>query len=161
SRLLEEFRVKLGETPHTWAVWSAAQLLQNTPLHPIAEWGRFRFGADLPPEQRFADLEGTLRLIGLDAIEYAPLLAPLVDIPSPPGRAPNFPAEEMRRRQLTAMSAWALAGARSQPAVLIFEDMQWADPTSLELMRSLAERGAQAPLLVLATMRPEFHPPWS
>ncbi|HEY1862687.1 MAG TPA: adenylate/guanylate cyclase domain-containing protein, partial [Roseiarcus sp.] len=44
SRLVEEFRGKLAETPHTWIEWSASQLLQNTPLHPIAEWGRQRFG---------------------------------------------------------------------------------------------------------------------
>ena len=40
SRLVEEFRLRLGETPHTWAEFSSSQLLQNTPLHPIAEWGR-------------------------------------------------------------------------------------------------------------------------
>jgi predicted ATPase len=162
SRLLDEFRAKLGETPHTWAVWSASQLLQNTPLHPFAEWGRFRFGGDLPPEQRLADLEGTLRLIGLDPVEYAPLIAPAVDIPLPPGGLPNFSSEETRRRQLTAIVAYALAGARSQPAALVFEDLQWADPTSLELMRSLVERGAQAPLLIIITMR-HYHAarPWS
>jgi hypothetical protein len=44
SRPVEEFRLKLAETPHTWVAWSASQLLQNTPLHPIAEWGRQRFG---------------------------------------------------------------------------------------------------------------------
>jgi hypothetical protein len=39
--------------PHTWVEWSCSQLLQNTPLHPIAEWGRQRFGgADVPPAQR-------------------------------------------------------------------------------------------------------------
>src|ERR1700722_3974751 len=37
SRLIEEFRARLGETPHTWVEWSSSQLLQNTPLHPIAE----------------------------------------------------------------------------------------------------------------------------
>jgi hypothetical protein len=37
SRLVEEFRLRLGETPHTWAEFSSSQLLQNTPLHPIAE----------------------------------------------------------------------------------------------------------------------------
>ena len=67
----------------------------------------------------------------------------------------------MRRRQLAAMTAWVLAGARSQPVVLAFEDLHWADPTSLDLMRALAERGAQAPLLIVATTRPEFRPPWS
>ena len=46
SRLIEEFHARLAETPHTWVEWSASQLLQNTPLHPIAEWGRQRFGAD-------------------------------------------------------------------------------------------------------------------
>ena len=56
SRLVEEFRLKLGETPHTWAEFSSSQLLQNTPLHPIAEWGRQRFGADEPAARRLADL---------------------------------------------------------------------------------------------------------
>ena len=30
--------------PHTWVEWSCSQLLQNTPLHPIAEWSRQQFG---------------------------------------------------------------------------------------------------------------------
>ena len=161
SRLIDEFHARFNETPHTWGEWRASQLLQNTPLHPIAEWGRQRFGADAPAEQRLADLEGTLRLIGLDPAENAPLLAPLVDIPLPPGRAANFAPEELRRRQMAAMTAWVLAGAQSQPIVLAFEDLHWADPTSIDLLRALAERGAEAQLLLVATARPEFRPPWS
>ena len=45
--------------------------------------------------------------------------------------------------------------------MLAFEDLHWADPTSLDLLRALAERGAQAPLFLFATTRPEFRPPWS
>jgi tetratricopeptide (TPR) repeat protein len=161
SRLIEEFHARLAETPHTWTEWSASQLLQNTPLHPIAEWGRLRFGVDAPAEQRLADLENTLRLVGLDPAEHAPLLAPLVDIPLPPERMATFAPDELRRRQLAAMTALVLAGARSQPLVLAFEDLHWADPTSLDLLRALAERGAQAPLLLVATARPEFRAPWS
>jgi class 3 adenylate cyclase/predicted ATPase len=161
SRLIEEFRGKLADTPHTWVEWSSSQLLQNTPLHPIAEWGRHRFGADLPAEQRFADLEHTLRLIGLDPTECAPLLAPLVGVLLPEDRAAKLAPEELRRRQLSAMTAWILAAARTQAVVLAFEDLHWADPTSLDLIRALAERGAQAPLLIIATARPEFRPPWS
>jgi hypothetical protein len=136
-------------------------LLQNTPLHPIMEWGRQRFGTDSPAGQRLADLENTLRLLGLDAAEYAPLVAPLLDIPLPPSGAADLSPEELRRRQLEAFVAWILSGARSQPAALAFEDMQWADPTSLDLMRALVERGAQAPLFIIATARPEFRAPWS
>ena len=102
-----------------------------------------------------------MRLIGLDAAEYAPLLAPLFDVPLPEDRAAKFAPEELRRRQLAAMTALFLAGARSQPVVLAFEDLHWADPTSLDLLRALAERGAQAPLLIVATTRPEFRPDWS
>ncbi len=161
SRLIEEFRARLGETPHTWVEWSSSQLLQNTPLHPVAEWGRLRFGADLPAEQRLADLENTLQLVGLDAAEYAPLIAPLVDVPLPEDRRAKFAPEELRRRQLAALVAWFLGGARSQAVVLAFEDLHWADPTSLDLLQTLAERGAQAPLFLVATMRPEFRPPWN
>ena len=162
SRLIEEFRARVGETPHTWVEWWSSQLLQNTPMHPIAEWGRQRFGgSDAPDEQKLVDLENTLRLIGLDAAEYAPLLAPLFDVPLPEDRAAKFAPEELRRRQLAAMTALFMAGARSQPIVLAFEDLHWADPTSLDLLRALVERGGQAPLLIVATTRPEYRPPWS
>jgi class 3 adenylate cyclase len=61
SRLIEEFHSRLADTPHTWVEWSCSQLLQNTPLHPVAEWGRVRFGgADVPVERRLADLESSL-----------------------------------------------------------------------------------------------------
>jgi predicted ATPase len=161
SRLVEEFRAMLGETPHTFVELSSSQHLQNTPSHPIAEWGRQRFGADEPADRRLADLENSLRLIGLDPNEYGPLIAPLVDIPLPEERAAKFAPEELRRRQLAALTTWFLAGARSQPAVLAFEDLHWTDPTSLDLLCSLAERGAHAPLFIIATARPEFRPPWS
>ena len=162
SRLIEEFRAKLAETPHTWVEWAASQLLQNTPLHPLTEWGRQRFGgADWTDEGQLADLENTLRLVGLDPDEYAPLIAPLVGIALPEERSAKFVPAELRRRQFVAVTAWYFAGARTQPAVLVFEDLHWADPTSLDLMRSLVERGAQAPLLIVATTRPEFRPPWA
>jgi class 3 adenylate cyclase len=161
SRLVEEFRATLGEMPHTFVELSSSQLLQNTPLHPIAEWGRQRFGADEPADRRLTDLENTLRLIGLEPNEYAPLIAPLVDIPLPEERAAEFAPEELRRRQLAALVTWFLAGAHSQPVILAFEDLHWADPTSLDLMQTLAERGAQAPHFIIGIARPEFRPLWS
>jgi class 3 adenylate cyclase/tetratricopeptide (TPR) repeat protein len=161
SRLIEEFHARLGETPHTWLEWSCSQLLQNTPLHPIAEWGRQRFGgADVSAERRFADLESTLAQTKLDPAENAPLLAPLLDIPLPQERAPTLAPDELRRRQLAALTASVMAGARIQPVALAIEDLQWADPTTLDVLRGIAERGALAPLFIVATTRPEFRPPW-
>ena len=45
--------------------------------------------------------------------------------------------------------------------VLAFEDLHWADPTTLDVLRGIAERGALAPLFIVATMQPELRPPWS
>ena len=76
SRLIEEFHSRLRETPHTWVEWSCSQLLQNTPLHPIVEWGRQRFGgADVPAEQRLADLESTLTQVKFGSAETRPTCA--------------------------------------------------------------------------------------
>ena len=162
SRLLEEFRARIGATPHTWIEWSSSQLLQNTPLHPLAEWGRLRFGgAELAPEKRLAELESALAQVKLDPPEHVALLAPVLDIPLPEARTSELTPEELRRRQLAALTAWLLAGARTQAIVLAFEDLHWADPTSLDLLKTLAERGAVAPLFILATARPEFRAPWA
>ena len=136
--------------------------MQNTPLHPIAEWGRMRFGgADVPAERRLADLENTLTLVKLDPAENVPLLAPLLDMPLPKERVLTLAPEELRRRQFAALTGWAIASARVQPVVLAFEDLHWADPTTLDVLRGLAERGALAPLFIVATARPEFRSPWS
>ena len=124
-------------------------------------WARARFGGpEVAPERRLAELESLLAAVNLDAATHAPLLAPMVDIPVPPERLPSLSPEETRRRQLAAMVEWAIAGARNQPLVLVFEDLQWFDPTSIDLVHALSDRGAQAPILVLATARPEFRPPW-
>ncbi|HUE12072.1 MAG TPA: AAA family ATPase, partial [Steroidobacteraceae bacterium] len=161
SRLIEEFHNRLRDTPHTWVEWSCSQLLQNTPLHPVAEWGRARFGgADVPAERRLTELESALAQVKLDPGENVSLLAPLLDIPLPQARTPALAPEELRRRQLAALTNWVMASAKVQPIVLAFEDLHWADPTTLDVLRGIAERGALAPLFIVATTRPEFRAPW-
>ena len=113
SRLIEEFHARLREVPHTWVEWSCSQLLQNTRLHPVTEWGRQRFGGtDVLAERRLADLENTLTLIKLDPAENVPLLAPLLDMPLPKERVLTLAPEELRRRQFVALIGWAIASAR-------------------------------------------------
>jgi predicted ATPase len=89
-----------------------------------------------------------------------PFLAPVLDIPLPAERTSRLAPQELRQRQLAAETAWALASAQTQSIVLAWEDLYWADPTTLDVLRGIAERGAQAPLLALITARPEFRPSW-
>ncbi|MGA8713082.1 MAG: AAA family ATPase [Roseiarcus sp.] len=158
SRLLKEFRVRLSVTPHTWIDWNSSQLLQNTPLHPVTEWGRQRFDAAEAAAERLAELEKALTAVGLEAI--AAVVAPLLDIPLPDSRIETAAPDELRRHQLAAIESWILTGSRVQPLILAVEDLQWCDPTSLDLLSALAEAEAGAPLFIVATARPEFHAPW-
>jgi class 3 adenylate cyclase len=104
SRLMEEFRIRLRDLPHTWTEWNCSQLLQNTPLHEIAAWGHQRFGgAEVRPERRLGELESSLAQLKLDPNENAALLAPLLDIPLSAERALPLPSEDLRHRQLAAM----------------------------------------------------------
>jgi predicted ATPase len=43
---------------------------------------------------------------------------------------------------------------------LALEDIHWADPTTLDLLNGIAERGALAPLFIVIPARLEFRPPW-
>lgn len=52
------------------------------------------------------------------------------------------------------------AAARKRPSVALYEDMHWADPTSLEVMDLLVKRVRSIPLLIVLTHRPEFKPKW-
>jgi predicted ATPase len=58
------------------------------------------------------------------------------------------------------MAGWLTGGARVQAVILLVEDLHWADPSTLDLIRVLAEQSAAVPLLLLVTARPEFKAPW-
>src|SRR5262249_41120280 len=78
------------------------------------------------------------------------------------GRYPVLELTPQQRRQKTleALHAQVETFARQNPVLMIFEDAQWADPTSLELFRRGVNRIANLPVLLLITFRPEFEPSW-
>jgi predicted ATPase len=43
---------------------------------------------------------------------------------------------------------------------MVFEDAQWIDPTSRELLDLTVQRLSTLPVLLIVTFRPEFQPPW-
>ena len=61
-------------------------------------------------------------------------------------------------RILIAMIASVCADA---PAVMLFEDLHWADPTTLEGIDLVVSRLASIPVFMVTTYRTEFVPRWS
>jgi len=160
SRLLRHFHEQITVTPHTWIEAGAGAFFQNTPFYPVTEILR-QFLGEAQPQDQVAQLETQLSLAGLKPAETIPLIAPLLNLPLPADYPPSsLPPEQQRRRLLATLVAWVL-GPRTQPLVIVIEDLHWADPSTLELIRLLVDQGTTARLLLLYTARPEFRAPWA
>src|SRR5215471_21081831 len=94
--------------------------------------------------------------------DIVPLLAALLSIPLPEGQYPalSLSPQQQRQQTLDVLNAWLLAEAERQPIMVLWEDLHWADPTTLELLGGLVEQAPTAALLSVLTFRPEFVPPW-
>ncbi len=94
--------------------------------------------------------------------EFVPLLAALLNLPVQPDRyVPlQMSAQLQRQRTQEVLIAWLIAAAERQPVLAVFENLHWADPSTLELMGIFLERVQTLPVLSVLSYRPEFKPPW-
>jgi predicted ATPase len=78
------------------------------------------------------------------------------------GRYPKLELGPQQRRQKTmeALTAQVEALSRSNPVLMIFEDVHWIDPTTLEAVGRTVDRLRTLGVLLIVTYRPEFEPPW-
>ena len=121
-----------------------------------------QFAPDDPPATRLAKLEAGLRPYGLPLAEVVPLLAGLLSVPLPAERyAPlTLTPQQQKQQTLDALVAWLAAEAERQPVLVAWEDLHWADPTTLEVLGLVIEQAPTVPMLHVLTSRPEFSPPW-
>ena len=68
--------------------------------------------------------------------------------------------QQRRQRTLEALILQVVTLSRQNPVLMIFEDAQWTDPTSLELFSRIVDRLPTLRVLLIMTFRPEFQPPW-
>ena len=103
-----------------------------------------------------------IALATLQVGDVAPLFAALLSLPTE-DRYPALGLSAAQRRQQTLVALVdQLEGlARQKPVLLLFEDLHWADASTLEALDLLVERVRQLPMLALITYRPEFQPPWT
>jgi predicted ATPase len=95
--------------------------------------------------------------------QAVPLFADLMSLALPANRYPplNLSAQEQREQTLDALAAWLFEEAERRPVLHVWEDLQWADPTTLELLRIYLEQSQTASMMNVLTYRPEFVPPWT
>ena len=122
----------------------------------------WQFAPDDAPATRLSKLEAGLRPSDLPLAEVVPLFAGLLAVPLPEDRyAPLTGTPQQQKQQtLDALVAWLAAQAERQPVLAVWEDLHWADPTTLELLGLVIEQAPTVPMLHVVTSRPAFRPPW-
>ena len=163
SRLGAELEVKLQDEPHTRLRYSCSPQHQGSALYPvISQINRAAgiAGTD-SDEQKFDKLSSLLARSIKAPLDIA-LIADLLSI-STKGRLPQLELSPQARklRTFAAIAAAIKELSSRQPLLIVFEDVHWSDPTSLELAELCVDAAERQKLLMVLTSRPGFSPAWA
>ena len=162
SRLSAALLERLATEQHTPLRYFCSPQHTDSALQPII--GQMERAAGLAHDDTTQ-----LRLDKLDQLlaqtstskEDGALFAEMLSLPND-GRYSKRDLTPQQRRQKTleALTAQLERLASQQPALIIFEDVHWIDPTSLEALSRTVDRIKTLPALVIVTFRPDFTAPW-
>jgi predicted ATPase/class 3 adenylate cyclase len=162
SRLTAALLEHLASEPHTRLRYFCSPQHTDSALYPII--------SQMERDAGFMHDDNTqAKLDKLDALlarsfrprQDAALLADMLSLPND-GRYPTLELDPQQRRQKTleALTAQLEALAQAKPVLMIFEDVHWIDPTSLEAVGRTLDRLRTLGVLLIVNYRPEFEPPW-
>jgi predicted ATPase len=161
SRLTAALSQRIESEPHTRIRYFCSPHDQDSALYPfIGQLERAAgFVRDDAPATKLDKLEALLG-DGVEAGDLS-LVAEMLSL-SGGERFPPLDLSPQRRKEriLAALLRQLQTLARRQPVLMIFEDLHWIDPTSRELLDLTVEKITDLPVLLVATYRPEFQPPW-
>jgi class 3 adenylate cyclase/predicted ATPase len=162
SRFVHQFLREVGEDAHV-QMYQANPYNQDSPLFPLIQ--RFRLIANVDRGDDRATirdkLDGVMQGEGADRQErldiFTDLLSPVAvdQVQSPTS------AKLLRERNLRAIVDYFLRRSRERPTVVIVDDFQWLDPTSVELLNRLIGAIASERLYIVITSRDSFEAGWA
>ena len=142
SRLTAALLERLATEPHTRLRYFCSPQHTDSAFYPII--GQMERAAGLAHDDT-----AQAKLDKLDAVlaqsftprQDAALFAEMLSLPND-GRYPTLELAPQQRRQRTleALTAQVEALSRSNPVLMIFEDVHWLDPTSLEALGRTVDR---------------------
>jgi len=165
SRLMAAAREHLASAPHLLLRTACSRYRTNTPLHGVVGLIEDWFG--IVPEDSGAERlkrvrQGVARHASEPGEEDTAMLADLLRIDPADGYTPlGWDPAHRRARTLELVLEMVSRAASKLPVVLTIDDLQWADPSTLAFLSMWIERCRDLPMLILATVRPEFTSPWA
>jgi class 3 adenylate cyclase len=168
SRLLHHFRqTGLGEETLVLDCF-CSPLTQATALAPVIDMlaGQLRHWApsagDSGPDAKLRALASLMIEQSQPAPDALPLIAALLGIEGADDASIRDLSPVRRRaRTMEILRDWMAWLAQFRPLALLIEDLQWADPSTLDFLNLLIERPPGGRTLLCMTARPEFRVPWT
>jgi class 3 adenylate cyclase/predicted ATPase len=165
SRLIDALREQVAGQNYVWVAHRCSPYHVNSTLYPIIEHLKRALGwkpGDGAAE-KLDKLEAGLAGQSLPLAEVIPLYAELLSLRLPEGRyePSNLDPKQKREATLDAIAGWLLDMAEQTPVLSVFEDLQWVDPTTLELLVIYLEQSPTVSMMNVLTYRPDFVPSWS
>ena len=162
SRLTAALLQRLAAEPHTRLRYFCSPQHTDSAFYPIISQMERAVGLahDDTPQAKLDKLDAVLAQTSTSKQDAA-LFAEMLSLPND-RRYPTIELtpEQRRQRTLEALTAQLTGLARQNPVLMIFEDVHWTDPTSLEVFGRIVERIRTLRVLLIVTFRPEFEPPW-
>jgi len=174
SRLLAELR-KVVDVPNpdgtslpgTWLEGHCVSYGRNLPYHLLIDVVRSILGLSfaIGEDEARRTLDSRLAELLADVVEEgpdtAPYLASLLGLPLRPDEKDRTAVDpDVMQGRIAAATHRLLRGlARRGPVILMLEDLHWADPASLDVIRQLTPLAAGLPVLMVGALRAEADSP--
>ena len=157
SALVESLRAQVRAEGLPRIAFRCSPYHTHSALYPVITHLEhlWQFAPDDPPPTRLAKLEAGLVPSGLPLTEVVPLFAGLLSVPLPAERyaALTVTPQQQKQQTLDVLMAWMTAEAERQPVLVAWEDLHWADPTTLEALGLVIEQAPTVPMLHVLTYR--------
>jgi class 3 adenylate cyclase/DNA-binding response OmpR family regulator len=163
SRLVVELEQRLGADQHAQLKYYGLPRQVETPMSALLDEVQRGAGFTVrnSPSQKWRKLRTLLELRRQPAGESMAVLGELLGLPTEAeGSTTQLSPQARKSRAFSALLARIERLAARRPLLIVCEDIQWIDATSLEFLTLLIERAAGLPILIVAVGRPEFVPPW-
>lgn len=161
SRLVAALVRRVKQDPHAQVRLVCSPTHRDSPLYPIIRQVEraAKFERADPPEVK---LDKLAHLLEADSISNPDVVffADLLSIPQSQADAGPAAAHRSKAATLSGILRQFDRMARHSPVLVVFEDIHWADPTSLDLLELLIEAVERLPILVVITTRPERQLSW-
>lgn len=162
SRIADTFRERIAGEAHTRVQYQCSPFHANSAFYPIINQleraADFDGAAD--PDAKLDKLEALIEQTDDAASETVALLASLMSLPIDRYPALNMSPQKQKERTLEVLAERIAAQAKSNPVLIVFEDVHWIDPTTLEALDHVIAAVARTRVFLLITFRPEFTPQW-